>query len=95
MPDPSPIQEQRATVLSVLLPIVAMSALLAMLFAACGGFAIYFFAAVTGTAALGYVHYWLWGRALDHEVAGEREEEELRASIESEKSDANGEFRDH
>jgi hypothetical protein len=34
--------------------------------------------AVVGIALVGFLHYLLWGQSLSQEVAGEREEEELR-----------------
>jgi hypothetical protein len=40
-----------------------------------GGLFIYLFAIALGLGALGSVHYFLWGRSLNKEVAGERREE--------------------
>lgn len=56
-------------------------------------FALYFltlgilghvFAAVAGIALVGFVHYAVWGYSMSKEVAGEREEAELRERLEAE-----------
>jgi hypothetical protein len=52
--------------------VITMGLLLALL----GGVAV--------TAAVGAAHYLLWGRNFNQEVAGEREEEQLRARQEAE-----------
>jgi hypothetical protein len=49
-----------------------------------GGFFLYVLAAVAGIGAVGSVHYFLWGRGLTLEVAGERAEEEARERWEEE-----------
>jgi hypothetical protein len=67
-------QNRRATFLSVLFGLVGAATAVAILFALCGGLTAYVLAVVAGTATLGYVHYFLWGRSLNREVAGEREE---------------------
>jgi len=71
-------QEQRANFLGIILTLLLCCAMLTVLFAACGGVMVYVLAVVGGTAALGYVHYLFWGRSLNREVAGEREDEEMR-----------------
>jgi hypothetical protein len=67
-------QDRRATFLSVLFGLVGAATALAILFALCGGLTAYVLAVVGGTATLGYIHYFLWGRSFNREVAGEREE---------------------
>jgi hypothetical protein len=37
------------------------------------GWALWFFAVIGGLALLGVFHYFLWGRAMEHEVRAERE----------------------
>jgi len=39
-------------------------------------------ATVIGITLLGYLHYVLWGYSLSQQVAGEREEEEIRQRLE-------------
>ncbi len=43
-----------------------------------GGFLVYCVLAIAGFALVASMHYLLWGRALEEEVAPEREEERLR-----------------
>jgi hypothetical protein len=71
-------QEQRANFLGILLALLLCCAILTLLFAACGGIMVYVLAVIGGTAVLGYVHYLFWGRSLNREVAGEREDDDLR-----------------
>jgi hypothetical protein len=55
-----------------------------------GGFFMYVVAAVGGLLLLCGFHYVLWGRALTHAVAGEREEELLRQRAQDESWDPLG-----
>jgi hypothetical protein len=67
-------QDRRATFLSILFGLIGAASALALLFALCGGLTAYVLVVVVGIATLGYVHYLLWGRSLNREVASEREE---------------------
>jgi hypothetical protein len=81
-------QEQRSNFLGILLGLLFCAAIMTLLFAACGGFFVYVLAVIAGTAVLGYVHYFWWGRSLNREVVGEREDEELRSFFEAEDGEA-------
>jgi hypothetical protein len=48
-----------------------------------GGFFFYVLLAVAIIGLVGCGHYFLWGQALTEELAGEREEEELRERMET------------
>ena len=39
---------------------------------------------VLGFTAMGFLHYFLWGRGMMHEVADERRAEEMRRRLEAE-----------
>lgn len=86
---------QRGTFLSVVFAILVISLFLFLLFITCGGLFIYILALVGGIAFVGLFHYLLWGHSMTNEVAGEREEEELRESMEEEDGQAEhpGRFR--
>jgi hypothetical protein len=49
-----------------------------------GGLLSYLLLSVAILAVLGFINYLLWGRSLNRQVAGEREEEELRTQMEAE-----------
>ena len=51
------------------------------------GIFAYVIAAIIGIAAIGFLHYAIWGYALSQQVAGEREEQRLKDLLEDE-SDA-------
>jgi len=71
-------QQQRHAFLSILLTVLALGFILLALIFISGGFFLYvvlFFGVILMVALL---HYVLWGRAFSAEVAGEREEEQLR-----------------
>jgi hypothetical protein len=76
-----PHSDSRGKLLGVLLALLAVAAIV--------GFALVilspFLAVAIGAVVIvvmmvgfGFLHYWLWGRSMSQEVAGEREEEELR-----------------
>ena len=48
-----------------------------------GGIFLYVLLVTLGCAAVGLFHYVVWGRMLSEEVAGEREEEQLRQRAEA------------
>lgn len=72
----------RGTFLSVMLAVLGGSFILFFMFLVCGGLAVWALAVVAGLAAFGLLHYVLWGHAFTQEVAGEREEMEIRESME-------------
>jgi hypothetical protein len=47
------------------------------------GIFIYVIAAVVGIAAVGFLHYAIWGYALSQQVAGEREEQRVKDLLEA------------
>jgi hypothetical protein len=49
-----------------------------------GGLLSYLLLSVVILAVLGFINYLLWGRSLNRQVAGEREEEEFRTRMEAE-----------
>jgi hypothetical protein len=49
-----------------------------------GGFFFYVLLVGLGMTAAGLLHYLAWGRAFSEEVAGEREEEQLRERAQAE-----------
>jgi hypothetical protein len=51
---------------------------LAVLILVSGGFFLYVIYLALAIAGIAVFHYLLWGRALSRQVAGEREEEQLR-----------------
>jgi hypothetical protein len=74
---------QRATFLGILLTTMISTAFLALLFIACGGLTLYILIVPIGMSIFAFLHYLWWGRSLDHQVAGEREEDRIRDSLES------------
>ncbi|MGH7170260.1 MAG: hypothetical protein ACRELF_10655 [Gemmataceae bacterium] len=80
-------QQHRHAFLSVFLTILALGFSLLFLIFISGGFFLYVVLFSGGILMLGLFHYILWGRAFSQEVAGEREEEQLRqraAEVEAE-----------
>jgi hypothetical protein len=47
------------------------------------GIFAYVIAAIIGIAAVGFLHYAIWGYALSQQVAGEREEQRLKDLLEN------------
>src|SRR5712692_1840236 len=47
------------------------------------GIFAYVIAAIVGIAAIGFLHYAIWGYALSQQVAGEREEQRLKDLLEA------------
>ncbi len=68
----------RETFLSLLLAFLFGAGFLAVLNFITFGVIFHVLVAVGGIALVGLLHYLLWGQALSQDVAGEREEEELR-----------------
>jgi hypothetical protein len=80
-PHPDTPQSNRETLLTLMLAILFGGGFLFFLILISGGFFLYVLAAVASITVVGYLHYLLWGEALTHEVAGEREEEELKERL--------------
>ena len=49
------------------------------------GIFAYVVAAIIGIAAIGFLHYAVWGYALSQQVAGEREEQRIKDLLENER----------
>jgi Flp pilus assembly protein TadB len=47
------------------------------------GIFIYVIAAIVGIAAVGFLHYAVWGYALSRQVAGEREEQRIKELLDA------------
>src|SRR5436309_1777332 len=67
----------RDVFLSGLLATMIGGGFLFFLFLICGGLSFYVLAVVGGMAAVGLLHYLLWGYTFSEQVAGEREEDEI------------------
>jgi hypothetical protein len=83
----TPGPDYRGTIVTMFLTVLSAGGLLLVMFLACGGFAVYMIGVAIGLGLLGYFHYLLWGHSLSQEVAGEREEAEIRESLEEESTD--------
>jgi hypothetical protein len=82
--DPGPLrergdsdQQRRQNTMVVSLTAVATLLFTAAMIFLTGGFFFYVVAGLAGIVLLGVFHYVTWGRTLEEEVAGEREELEL------------------
>src|SRR5262245_45459835 len=75
-------RKSRETILSLSLLAILGGAILFFLNFVSLGIFFYVFAAIVGIAAVGFLHYMLWGYALSQQVAGEREEERIKAEME-------------
>lgn len=69
---------RRQTFLTVFLALLLGTFALLVLILVSGGFFLYVLYLALAIAGIAFIHYALWGRALSREVAGEREEEQLR-----------------
>src|SRR5262245_31823771 len=81
--DDEPRRPPRETLLTLMLTALFGGAFLFFLIIVGGTVFLYVLIAVAAIAAVGLVHYVLWGQALSREVAGEREEAEARARQEA------------
>lgn len=79
---------RRATFLAVVLTLFFGGGIVIFLIFITGGFILDVLFIIGGLAALGLVHYFLWGRGLERSVAGEREELELQREAEKEEDAA-------
>jgi hypothetical protein len=83
----APRKRGQETLLTLtLLAILAGAFFFFLNFATFGAFS-YMIAAIVGMAALGFLHYVVWGYALSKQVAGEREELRLKDMLEAEHVD--------
>ncbi|MCI0457667.1 MAG: hypothetical protein L0Z62_11915 [Gemmataceae bacterium] len=78
-PQGEPPHRGRETVLSLMLTFLFGAGFLAVLNFITFGVIFHVLVAVGGIALVGLLHYLLWGQAMSQDVAGEREEEELRS----------------
>jgi hypothetical protein len=74
--DPPP--PHRESLLTLLLTGMAGAFFLGMLILISGGYFIYLVMVLGAMAAFASMHYLVWGKLLNDQVAGEREAEELR-----------------
>jgi hypothetical protein len=76
------MQKRRASIMTVLFAAVGGLGILVALTIVTWGLFLYVVPVAGGIAALVLVNYFLWGRGMLQQTVGEREEEELRASME-------------
>ena len=82
----NPQSSSLATFLGILLALLGGAGLVVFAMVILSPFMAQVLGAVVIAALMvgfGYLHYWLWGRSMSQQVAGEREEEELRAQAEA------------
>jgi hypothetical protein len=77
-------QQNRQAFLSIFLTALAVLFFMVVLIFLTGGFFLYVLEFSGAVVLLGLLHYVLWGRAFSQEVAGEREEEQLRQRAQAE-----------
>jgi hypothetical protein len=82
--DPEQHTRRRETFLTIFFAVLAGGGFLLFLVLVTGGFFLYPLLIGGGIAAVGGLHYLLWGRSLSEQTAGEREEAEFRARMEAE-----------
>jgi nicotinamide riboside transporter PnuC len=73
---------RRENLLTIFLTLIGATLFLCLMIAFTGGFFFYVVTAVAALGLLGSFHYWLWGRAMTQNTAGEREEQLLREQAE-------------
>ena len=71
-----PGSRQRETFLVVLLGFLTVGGGLVLMVGLMGMFVIHALTVMAMLVGIGFFHYFMWGRSLSQEVAGEREEEE-------------------
>jgi hypothetical protein len=76
-------ESSRATIIVVALAVLFGIPCTGLLIALTEGYALVAIAVVALIGAVAGVHYLLWGRAMTQRTAGEREEEELRETLEA------------
>jgi hypothetical protein len=77
-PGNPPHRGDRGTSLGMMLTAVSLGFFLLVLIFISGGFFFYVLLITLGLFGVALFHYVVWGRAMTQEVAGEREEEQLR-----------------
>ena len=75
-------QQRRESILTIVFAGLGGIAILVILTIITWGFFLYVLLIAGGIVALAILNYFLWGRGMMRATAGEREEEELRASEE-------------
>ena len=83
---PSPQQQNRQTFLTVFLTVLALLFFLVVLIFISGGFFLYVVLFAGAILMISLLHWFLWGRSFSEQVAGEREEEQLRQRAQAEDS---------
>src|SRR6266481_6082644 len=83
--EPNPQSKGRENLLTVVLVLLLGGAFAFFLDMVSLGLFRFVIATVIGITLLGYLHYVLWGYSFSQQVAGEREEEELRERIEADR----------
>ena len=81
------VSRQREVFLGSLLVVIAVGLVFGFVFLLCAGLSFYILAVLGGIVGLGFLNYLLWGHSFSRQVAGEREEEALRAELEEEPPD--------
>jgi hypothetical protein len=81
--EPSPRPTGRENLLTIILVLLLGGGFTFFLVMVSLGVFQYVIATVLGITLLGYLHYVLWGYSFSQEVAGEREEEQLREQLEA------------
>jgi fatty acid desaturase len=77
-----PVDRRRATMLAVVLTILALGGFVFFFTLISGGWFIYFVLIVLAMVAFGGLHYLLWGRLMMRETVGEREDAAQQAKAE-------------
>lgn len=78
MSSPNQADAARTSFVAVVLTSGATLFVLLLLIFLTGGFILYELLVAASIIAFGAFHYFLWGRLLSQQTAGEREEEQLR-----------------
>lgn len=81
-PEAASQPSSRETLLAVLMGLALGGATMVFLFLMCGGLVVWGALVLATLAAIAGLNYLLWGRALSRNVAGEREEAEIRSQAE-------------
>ena len=76
------LQKRRASVMTVLFAFMGLLGTVVVMTILTWGLFLYVIPVVAGVALFVGLNYLLWGRGMLQDTAGEREEEELRASME-------------
>ena len=82
----SPEPSQRGTFLGVLLTLLGGVGFVAFTLVILSPFLAHVIGGVVVVMLMvgfGFLHYWLWGRSMSQQVAGEREEEEMKSQADA------------